>query len=51
MKPIEIRNEKGEWKIVHECTSCGYQKKNTVSPEDDMNIAQEIARMHAEKSL
>ena len=49
MKPIEIENNKGEWAIVHECIVCGYKKRNTMSPHDDMNIAIQIAKESAEK--
>lgn len=36
MKPTSTEGKEGEWVIVHTCEKCGYQKRNKVAKEDEM---------------
>ncbi len=37
MKPIKLEQEKGCFVVTHECTQCGYMKRNKLSPEDNFD--------------
>lgn len=37
MEPIFLEKEKGEERLTHRCTVCGYTKKNKVSQDDSFD--------------
>lgn len=49
MKPVSASLERGEWKICHRCVSCGYEKKNRLSPEDDIEVLAGIVSPKSEE--
>jgi len=49
MKPTKIEDKKGQSMIVHACEVCGYEKRNSVSKNDDMEKVFAIAKAFAEK--
>lgn len=44
MKPIEIQQKNGEFVILHKCTKCGFERKNKVQENDDINKIIEISK-------
>jgi len=44
MKPLRVEGGMNRWIIVHECISCGYEKRNHVSDADDREILAHIAK-------
>lgn len=49
MRPITIERQKGEWVILHRCETCGHEKRNKTSPDDDMNVAAAIVKQSNSK--
>ena len=43
MEPITLEGGVGDYKIVHRCTACGYEKRNKLAQDDDMGAALRIA--------
>lgn len=39
MKLIKIENVKNKYILTHECVTCGYTKRNEMSPDDDFDVA------------
>ena len=44
MKPIEIQQKNGEFVILHKCIKCGFERKNKVQENDDINKIIEISK-------
>ena len=44
MKPIEIQQKNGEFVILHNCIKCGFERKNKVQENDDINKIIEISK-------
>lgn len=44
MKPIEIQQKNGEFVILHKCTKCGFERKNKIQENDDINKIIEISK-------
>ncbi len=42
MEPVGMKVKSGEYIIIHRCTSCGFEKRNKSSENDDFN---EILRL------
>ena len=38
MRPIELRYEKGQFVLVHECTGCGLKRRNRTQADDDLTV-------------
>ncbi len=38
MRPIGTESKNGEWRIIHKCEKCGYEKANRLSKNDDISI-------------
>ena len=43
MEPIAVEGISSEFRLVHRCVRCGYERKNIVAPEDDRNALVAIA--------
>jgi len=37
MAPVSAEQKSGEWRIIHKCEKCGYEKVNKLSKEDDFD--------------
>ena len=37
MAPVELRYERGEFMVVHECTGCGIRRRNRTAVADDLD--------------
>lgn len=37
MAPVGLEIRQGAYLIIHQCTRCGYTRKNRSAPEDDMD--------------
>jgi hypothetical protein len=37
MQPVELRYERGEFVIVHQCTVCAQRRPNRAAPDDDLS--------------
>lgn len=44
MEPVSAFLDHGEWRLVHRCVSCGYEKKNRLAEGDDMQALENILR-------
>ena len=44
MKPIEIQQKNGNFVILHKCEKCGFERKNKVQENDDLNKIIEISK-------
>jgi ribosomal protein L37AE/L43A len=44
MEPVSVSSKSGEYIITHKCTRCGYEKNNSASAEDSIDVLAEIAR-------
>lgn len=44
MEPMEFLKEKEGYVLVHKCVKCEYTKRNTMSPNDDFDVALTIVR-------
>lgn len=44
MKPIDIQQKNGEFVILHKCIKCGFERKNKVQENDDINKIIEISK-------
>jgi hypothetical protein len=44
MKPIEIQQKNGEFIILHKCEKCGFERKNKVSSEDNVDTIIKISK-------
>lgn len=44
MKPIEIQQKNGDFIILHKCLKCGFERKNKVQENDDINKIIEISK-------
>ncbi|MDD5098776.1 MAG: RNHCP domain-containing protein [Candidatus Colwellbacteria bacterium] len=42
MRPIRIELKSGEFVIIHKCDKCGAEKRNKMSPGDNMEVAAKI---------
>lgn len=42
MRPVAYAEANGEYTLVHRCEVCGYEKRNRVSPNDDLAILASI---------
>ncbi len=51
MQPVDFVKEKLNYMITHQCTVCGYQKRNRLAPEDNFDKALEIVKKKADKLL
>lgn len=51
MKAIKVEMEKGEWILTHQCEKCIKEKRNKVSPKDDLNKIQEITKEFADSKF
>ncbi len=38
MRPISYSVVGGDYDLVHECVICGYQKKNQLAPDDNLEL-------------
>jgi len=36
MEPIGVEQKKGEWRILHKCKECGFERWNKVGKEDNL---------------
>jgi hypothetical protein len=43
MEPVRIEKEGSEFKIVHRCVRCAFEKRNHVQREDDFDLVVKIA--------
>jgi len=43
MLPIDFEIKSGKYIIIHKCDTCGHQKKNRTSKEDNIKILLEIS--------
>ncbi len=39
MKPAAVERVGDEWILTHRCERCGYEKRNTMAPEDNFDAA------------
>jgi hypothetical protein len=37
MRPVELRYERGDFVVVHECTGCGLRRHNRAAVDDDLS--------------
>jgi hypothetical protein len=44
MRPIRVELEKKEYILTHECVTCGHNKRNKMSLDDDFDVATGIAQ-------
>jgi Zn ribbon nucleic-acid-binding protein len=44
MQPIRIEMEKQEYILTNECVKCGHIKRNKLAPDDDFDVATQIAQ-------
>jgi ribosomal protein L37E len=42
MEPVGIELKRGEYIIVHRCISCGFEKRNKMSEDDNFNTVLKI---------
>jgi predicted Zn-ribbon and HTH transcriptional regulator len=42
MKPVSVEREGDEWVLKHKCTVCGYEKRNTMSQNDNFDEATQL---------
>ena len=38
LRPVGVETQRGEYKIVYRCESCGETKRNKAATDDDMNL-------------
>jgi len=43
MEPVGAEFKDGEWVIRHRCTSCGFERKNKASAEDNFDAILQIS--------
>ena len=43
MRPVGLEQRAGEWRVVHECTACGYRKANRLAAEDNEDVVRALA--------
>lgn len=51
MEPVRVEKEKKGYMLVHHCTSCGYEKPNKVSPEDDFQAVVDLVKRLNDKNF
>ena len=45
MQPVSITSHsKKGWQIIHHCTKCGFERKNILADDDDINSVTKIIR-------
>lgn len=44
MEPVKVESEKGEWILTHKCQKCGYEKRNKIAKEDNLELLQQVAK-------
>lgn len=44
MKPIEILQKNGEFVILHKCQKCGFERKNKIQEDDNIERIIEISK-------
>jgi RNHCP domain len=49
MAPVMFEQNNNEYVLVHQCLSCGYEKKNKTSPADDFEELLKLACRLASK--
>lgn len=43
MEPARIEGSSPDYSLVHHCSVCGFEKRNKLSPEDDMDEVLRLA--------
>lgn len=43
MRPVGLEQRSGEWRVMHECTACGYRKVNRLAADDDEDVVRALA--------
>ncbi|MGA2910277.1 MAG: RNHCP domain-containing protein [Candidatus Microgenomates bacterium] len=46
MKPVRVEFKKGQYVIVHRCTTCGCEKRNKAAPNDNFDAILQVASQH-----
>jgi len=44
MKPVGVMQEKGKWRVVHQCSGCGKYTVVDSSPEDDFDLIIDLSQ-------
>ncbi len=44
MQPVSVEKSGDTYSITHQCSICGYEKRNKVSPEDDFELVINLAQ-------
>ena len=44
MRVVKIDLKDGEWRLLHRCRRCGYEKRNKVSAEDSQERLAEVVQ-------
>lgn len=39
MEPISVTKKHGKWSVVHRCMACGFERRNSLSDDDDLDVA------------
>lgn len=47
MKPIRVEGTEKEYRLIHKCIACGYEKPNKLAPEDNMDAVVALIRANA----
>ncbi len=47
MESVGVESKGGAYTILHRCTSCGFEKRNKTSPDDDFDVILRISRRSA----
>jgi hypothetical protein len=51
MKPLRIEGSTGDYKILHKCLTCGFQKVNKLADADNMDTVVAIINENSKKFL
>lgn len=51
MEPVAILQKNGEFIILHKCKKCGFERKNKLADNDDMEKFFKLSQKLAEKNM
>jgi hypothetical protein len=51
MVPVGIENKGDRYVILHRCTACGFERRNKMQDDDDMDRVIAISRMNAQSTM
>lgn len=50
MKPLRIEGTTEQYRVVHRCEVCGFERTTNVAPDDDIDAILAIVETHAQKN-